>query len=271
LHDDIQRLIKLQQIALEIRQAVELRKKGPAEIERLEEAFEADVEEIGSARLRFEDLTTRVQELRTEREQLKSRLEHGQQKLMQVSNQREYSAVLNEIDSDKQRLGTVEEEIGKCESEMSELEGPAAEADGRIQEARKTVDEKKDNILRELAGVDERIAALRREQEAIEEALPATEVRRFHTIAKARGGLVMARIADGACSACRMRIRPQVINLVKRGDEILACESCRRLLYIDDGAPEEGSTGDGGPDASNADGGSESSAVGGNGSATAAK
>jgi len=65
-------------------------------------------------------------------------------------------------------------------------------------------------------------------------------VSRFDTIFNARGGVAVARIIANACGACHVRLRPQIINLVKRGEDLSYCESCRRILYF---AETEGETG----------------------------
>jgi predicted nucleic acid-binding Zn-ribbon protein len=36
---------------------------------------------------------------------------------------------------------------------------------------------------------------------------------------------------DGICTICHVRLRPQVFNTVLRGDEILQCDHCNRILF----------------------------------------
>ena len=42
----------------------------------------------------------------------------------------------------------------------------------------------------------------------------------------------MAEARDGTCSVCHVRMRPQVYNEVRRGDTLIQCESCQRILYF---------------------------------------
>ena len=46
-------------------------------------------------------------------------------------------------------------------------------------------------------------------------------------------GRVIARVSDNTCMGCNMTIRPQYLADLKLGREVLACESCRRILFID--------------------------------------
>jgi RNase P subunit RPR2 len=41
----------------------------------------------------------------------------------------------------------------------------------------------------------------------------------------------MAEARNGSCTACFMALRPQVMSEVRRGDEIITCENCNRILY----------------------------------------
>lgn len=232
----IERLVRLQEIGFELRAAEEERRRGPEALAAVDRAFEAQREEIGGERLRYEALVQELHRLREERERTRRRLELAQQKLMQVSNQREYSAVLNEIDSGKAHMIELEQAIETRESEIEELKGPAAEADERIAAAREQAEAEKRRIeqrIEELAGV---IEELQRQQQELRSAIPPAVVARFEAIARARGGVALAAIVNDACGECRMRVRPQVINLVRRGAEIQICDSCRRILYI---APDE--------------------------------
>jgi len=46
-------------------------------------------------------------------------------------------------------------------------------------------------------------------------------------------GRVVAKVTDSTCMGCNITIRPQYLADLKLGSEILACENCRRILYID--------------------------------------
>jgi predicted nucleic acid-binding Zn-ribbon protein len=53
--------------------------------------------------------------------------------------------------------------------------------------------------------------------------------------ARIRDGVAMAEARNGACTACYMALRPQVMADVRRGNEVITCDNCNRILYY---APE---------------------------------
>ncbi len=232
MKETISRLVRLQEIGFELRAAQDERQRGPDALAEVDRSFEQQREEIGGERLRYEALVQELHRLREERDKTRRRLELAQQKLMQVSNQREYSAVLNEIDSSKAHLVELEQAIETREAEIEELKGPAAEADERIAAALAEATEKKQQIEQRLASLATIIEELERQRDELIASMPRPVVDRFQAIARARGGVALAPIVNDACGQCRMRVRPQVINLVRRGAEIQICDSCRRILYI---------------------------------------
>jgi len=48
---------------------------------------------------------------------------------------------------------------------------------------------------------------------------------------KWRGGVVVAEAVAGRCSACQILLRPQYFQDLKKGSELMFCESCGRILY----------------------------------------
>jgi len=54
----------------------------------------------------------------------------------------------------------------------------------------------------------------------------------FERVSKHRHGVAMSEARDGLCSACHVRLRPQVYNDVRRNAGLMQCESCSRILYF---------------------------------------
>jgi len=49
----------------------------------------------------------------------------------------------------------------------------------------------------------------------------------------------VAEAVDGRCNACHMAMRLQFFQDLKRGDQVMACESCTRILYYNPAVPIE--------------------------------
>jgi predicted nucleic acid-binding Zn-ribbon protein len=44
--------------------------------------------------------------------------------------------------------------------------------------------------------------------------------------------MAVAEARDGGCTVCHVRMRPQMFNEVRRGEALIQCESCLRILYF---------------------------------------
>jgi hypothetical protein len=83
----------------------------------------------------------------------------------------------------------------------------------------------------------EKLAGDRNARGELVAALPKAMSQLYTRIsARIRDGVAVAQARNGACMACFMALRPQAMAQVRRGDEIITCDNCNRILYY---APEE--------------------------------
>jgi len=71
-----------------------------------------------------------------------------------------------------------------------------------------------------------------RERTTIAAAITPKVLSEYERIRKGRAGVAIAEAIDGRCSKCHITLRPQFLQELKRGDAIMVCESCKRMLYV---------------------------------------
>jgi predicted nucleic acid-binding Zn-ribbon protein len=85
-----------------------------------------------------------------------------------------------------------------------------------------------------------KLTADRAERERLVAALPKAMGALYVRIsARIRDGVAVAQARNGACMACFMALRPQAMAQVRRGEEVVTCDNCNRILYYapSDAAP----------------------------------
>ena len=167
----------------------------------------------------------------------KQRAERADRNLMAAKRPEEYTAAIREADAARKQISSLEtsvlEQMEAFETAEKELKERAPEVENlRVDmEARfKAFDEQGQVQQQELE-------TTRRERERLLSELPKAMSSLYNRIsARIRDGIAVAEARNGACTACFMALRPQVMADVRRGNEVITCDNCNRILYY---APEK--------------------------------
>lgn len=216
------------------RQAAALR-AGIDAVDQRRREIEAPVLE---ARAALDTLTRIIEDRQTQRRAgdrdvatFQQRLTKFKQQLMAVTNGREYEAVQHEIATVEGELKAREDQTIALLFELDDL-APQAEAATRTLAERQDAaaaalaGEADDTQRRrlELAAVEGTITALRPTMDAGALAVYDRTAKRYprHAVADLRGEL---------CVGCNVNIRPMLAYAIRKGDKIIQCENCTRILY----------------------------------------
>ena len=231
--EQLQRLLRIQDVALEIRRARAVADGAPARVEEIEARFRERNAEYVAIQARHDELDadqkTRTQSL--------AELEDSRRKftdqLMQVKNQREYAAVLKEIDAVKGQAAEHEDAVLKAMDELETLTSDLEARAAHIQEERAKVAAEVADVEREAVGATERAGRFEAERTDIEVELPRDLVDAVRRVEEARAGIFLAKAEGQVCQSCYVRIRPQVFQEIKLAARIHSCGNCRRFLYYE--------------------------------------
>jgi hypothetical protein len=167
--------------------------------------------------------------------------------MLQAKTNDQYRAFQHEIEF-------CEKEIRKAEDRILELMGESEPLDKNVKaaesalKAEKTEVEKEKQQARERTAVDEKASAdLKKERGEIVAQVTPIIYQQYERVRKARKGIGVAEALEGRCSACQMAMRPQFFQELKRGDKVMACESCLRILYYNPPVKFEDLTGEAAP------------------------
>jgi predicted nucleic acid-binding Zn-ribbon protein len=157
-------------------------------------------------------------------------LHKTQNKLHEVKTNKEYQAVLAEIETAKHRLAALEDQVldlmelieqhhQKCQEQEKQLQ--AAKHELAIQNRRVQQDQK---ILTERSRIEE----AKRQQ--LVSALDAHIYSIYQRLTTLRDGQVVVFVQSGTCSGCYLKIQPQLVSEIRRQDKLILCPHCQRML-----------------------------------------
>ncbi|HSP13296.1 MAG TPA: C4-type zinc ribbon domain-containing protein [Thermoanaerobaculia bacterium] len=159
-------------------------------------------------------------------------LKKYQGQLMQVKNQQQYAAAWKEIDAARKHVKELEDSSLKSMSDSDALQKQLDERKSGHDDLKKRYDEAHQEWQSSLGDLRKEADELRKRAQAIEATLPARLKDEFHKIFKQRHNVAVAHEINDSCSSCRTRIRPALMQQLKRG-ELVHCEGCHRILYLE--------------------------------------
>ena len=231
IKDQLARLVRIQDLAIRIRQAREQVESAPRRLTEIEQRFRDRNAEYVAVRERFEALQADQRHRNAELTDLEVHRKKYMDDLMQVSNQREYSAMLREIDTVKAQISAHEDAILKNMEEIEAATTDLAAHEEHIQEERKRVEVEREEVETETTRSQGEIDRLTAERKEIEAELPGAILATVTRLEAGRSGQFMSAADDGVCQSCFVRIRPQVYQEIRLAARIHTCSNCRRLLF----------------------------------------
>jgi len=143
----------------------------------------------------------------------------------------QYRAFQNEIDFCQKEIRKSEDRILELMTESEPLDKNVKAAEAALKGEKAQVEAEKQQA-RERTAVDQKAAQeLQTERAAIVKDITSSTYQRYERVRKGRRGVAVAEAVEGRCSACNMVIRLQFFQDLKKGDQIMSCESCTRILY----------------------------------------
>jgi uncharacterized protein len=199
----------------------------------IEQEFEQHAFSIREIQNRGDELRAKRSELEKQIADNKTYLERADRNLKHAQNSKEYETAMRETDALQKQISAFETQVVEA---MEALESVEKELEERADEIN-SLDEKRNAAL---AQFDVETAAIKKEFDAQTKhraeafvTLPTTLASVYNRLAlRSRDGIAVAEVVNSSCSACYMQLRPQVMVNVKKGDEIILCESCSRILYV---------------------------------------
>jgi predicted nucleic acid-binding Zn-ribbon protein len=232
VNPDIQHLIRLQLLDSQIESA----RRRIAEIPGVQTALATRLEQATAA---VETVKRRLAESQAERKKIEAevatiqtRLSKYKGQLTELKTNKEYQTMQHEIVVAEEAIRSLEDRVLERMEEAENLtrDLKTAEAELKTQQAaiateRKALDAEAAALVKT---ADETTAA----RAAAAKELSPEALKLFDYVSKARKGLAVAEARDGGCTVCHVRMRPQMFNEVRRGENLIQCESCMRILYF---------------------------------------
>ncbi|PYR76873.1 MAG: hypothetical protein DMF87_17160 [Acidobacteria bacterium] len=229
---DLEHLIELQNLESAIEESRRRIAAHPQRIADAEARLARAKEAVDAAKQRLKASQEARREAEKEAAVYQSRLSKFKDQLSAVKTNKEYQAMQHEIETATKELGSVEETVIERMVEADALTADVKKTEQALAAEQKNIDAEKKTLTEELATVEAALKEATAKKDTLITSLAPPLVALFEQVSRARKGVAIALATrDGLCSACHVRLRPQVFQEVRRNDQIIQCASCNRILY----------------------------------------
>jgi predicted nucleic acid-binding Zn-ribbon protein len=232
MNADLDRLIRLQQLDTTAEDARRRIAEHPERARALDDRLQA-------ARDRFVGVKARLAAAQDKRRleekdvaTVQTRLARYKDQLLEVKTNREYTAMLHEIEGAQNDVKTREDRILEIMLESDELAGEVKTSEAELKTAEREIAAERGALETELATLQAAIARTASARTQLVAEIDRRVLGVFEHVARNRRGVAVAEAKNGHCTICHVRLRPQVFNEIRRNESIIQCDSCQRILYF---------------------------------------
>jgi predicted nucleic acid-binding Zn-ribbon protein len=228
---EFKNLIKLQKLDIEIRNTSVLLDDIPHQIEDIDRKSEESLQIVQAAKDNFSQNQKKRRDLESELQDIKEKTEKYKRQLNEVKTNKEYSSLLKEIEETNTKIDSLEEEIIGEMLSADDIEKEIKAASKKAEEAQAELSRKKEAIFQEQNKAKEKLKDLEAEKEELLPKIPSDQIKLYKQISRIKNGIVLSPVTEEFCTMCHMRVRPQMVNELIAGTQIITCENCGRILY----------------------------------------
>lgn len=233
MREQLELLWELQKIDSDLKNIKEGRERYPKEMKKLDEKQNIEKERIQKEKEKIELLEKerRQKEGRLSLEMEKIKRAEG--RMFEVKTNKEYQAVLNEIEAIKEANSCAEEEILQVMEEIDDLKRNLLRREKELGITLEKIEAERKEIQEKIVYDEEAWKRQTERREIVLKQLESKLLKLYNTLTGKRQGVGMVSVKQETCQGCFVNIPPQLYIEVQKNNDLIQCPNCNRILYWD--------------------------------------
>jgi predicted nucleic acid-binding Zn-ribbon protein len=227
-------LIKLQDCDSQLVKLSAKKKILPENIEKLDKEFNLFKEGIDKNKIKYDELKSRHTENENKIKKVNEGIVKTKERMLEVKNNKEYQAMLKEIEIAESSRGEIETQIISLLDELDKLSVLVKKDEEILKQSRSKYEQEKKAMEDDLNAVDTDVANWEQKRIDLQRDVPDELLVRYERIKKRNKGVGVTSVWKSVCNGCHMNIPPQLYNELQRSDDLLSCPNCNRIMYFQD-------------------------------------
>jgi predicted nucleic acid-binding Zn-ribbon protein len=233
LRKQLELLWEIQNIDLELKSIREERDRYPQEIKKLDEKQKIEKEKIQKEKEKIESLekTRRQKEGHLNLEQEKIKRTEG--RMFEVKTNKEYKALLSEIDAIKEANNRMEEEVLQVLEEIDELKKDLSKREKEAGVTVEKIETERKKLQEKMVHDDQAWNEQMERREVLIQQIDPKLFKLYNTLREKRQEMGVVSVKNETCQGCFVNVPPQMFIEVQKNNTLIRCPNCNRILYWD--------------------------------------
>jgi predicted nucleic acid-binding Zn-ribbon protein len=167
-------------------------------------------------------------------EEIELKLKKSKAKLNDVKSNKEYQAVLKEIEDLNELIFQKEEVVMKWMEEIENQEKECADNNKRWEQSRKEYEREEKKFLQSMKELDKEVQSLNEQRLKLSREVDQDLLSRYTALKANLRNQVVVPVIDAVCRGCHLGIPPQQYNDLIRGGSLQSCPNCNRIIYFEE-------------------------------------
>jgi predicted nucleic acid-binding Zn-ribbon protein len=231
MNNQLQKLIELQAIDREILEFDRILASVPGQIKSGQADMDAVANELAEAKEVIADMKKSTKQLEADVQSENDHMAKIKTKLTAVKTNKEYTAILTEVESVKEKVSVFEDKELEIMESLEKKAGELPAIESRFKEEESNFKEykaKKEVEFERVKGEREVVIGKR---QGILDTIEPKRLELYNKVLKRNDGVAVVAVRDSMCQGCFHRLRPQMVIDIKIGEDIVECAHCYRFLY----------------------------------------
>ena len=235
MREQLERLVALQTVDLKIQEMERVKGEIPQRIASLEGDFRKEEEKTLGERTELERLQKQRRQKEKDLEEEVERVKKAEARVFEIKTNKEYQAVLKEIENAKKLNRQREEEILGILERIEEMQKQLGKGEKNLETKRKAVQQQVVELELQAASFADEMAGEVQQRERREKEISPDLLSKYRRLLEKRQGVAVAKVQNGVCHACNMNLRPQLYIELQKQESLIICPNCSRILFWENG------------------------------------
>jgi predicted nucleic acid-binding Zn-ribbon protein len=215
-------------------------------IQEIPKMLSTQEEVLDRTRRAFTDLNQNLLKAKTAEAELikalgdaENRRENAEKNMDNITTQREYEILDKEIREAAEKEQQFRKDLQKEQQTIAGIDEDIKKRAGLIEQQERELQDRRKGVQAEESEKNAQMAKLTKKEDALKKNLDPEVFFKFERIIRNKAGKGIVAIRGGVCQGCHMILPVQFANNVRKGEEIVFCPYCSRILFYEEAGEGE--------------------------------